>query len=79
MIYETFPQYYAHKMFKLASDRGHKDATMISAEQTLHGIHNQTGDCPSALRFELFNSLRFLSDFNPNNFRVITPHMKPKF
>lgn len=43
-------QYYAHKMFKIASDRGHKDATMISAEQTLHGLHNQTGNCSSALK-----------------------------
>ncbi|XP_063680734.1 protein sel-1 homolog 3-like [Bolinopsis microptera] len=52
-FYETFDPdpYYAHKMFKLASDGGHKDATMISAEQSLHGIHNQTGDCPSALKY----------------------------
>jgi len=49
--------YYAHKMFKLASDRGHKDATLFAAEQTLHGMHNQTGDCPSALKY-----IKILSD-----------------
>ncbi|KAL5258921.1 hypothetical protein ACHWQZ_G009404 [Mnemiopsis leidyi] len=51
--YEAFDPdpYYAHKMFKIASDRGHKDATMISAEQTLHGLHNQTGNCSSALKY----------------------------
>lgn len=58
-FYEAFDPdpYYAHKMFKLASDRGHKDATLIAAEQTLHGLHNQTGDCPSALKY-----IKVLSD-----------------
>lgn len=52
-FYEAFDPdpYYAHKMFKLASDRGHKDATMIAAEQSLHGMHNQSGDCVSALKY----------------------------
>jgi len=52
-FYEAFDPdpFYAHKMFKLASDRGHKDATMIAAEQCLHGMHNQSGDCPSALKY----------------------------
>ena len=58
LIFPDF-QYYAHKMFKIASERGHKDATMISAEQTLHGLHNQTGNCSSALKLELFHYFDF--------------------
>lgn len=38
-------------MFKIASERGHKDATLISAEQSLHGIHNKTGNCKEALKY----------------------------
>lgn len=42
---------YAHKMFKIAAERGHKDATMVAAEQSLIGLLNITGDCNAALKY----------------------------
>eukprot|EP00116_Pleurobrachia_bachei_P006418 sb/3466680/ len=36
--FESDP-YYSHRMFKKAAESGHKEATMIAAEQTLHGVH----------------------------------------
>jgi len=56
IIHTYFKQFdpdplYGFKMFKLAADRGHKDAALISAEHCLHGFKNITGNCQTALRY----------------------------
>ena len=37
-------------MFKKAAEKGHKDAALVAAEQTLQGLVNRTGDCDAALK-----------------------------